>query len=284
MKNYPAYALLGAALCGAQVHAATSGFEDVSMPNEIAYEGPGGGRYWTGAEPPPFGTIESSFSSGSASFGNSLTDFGGGFYSWSGFSYSNTTDTTTPDFSNQYSAIAAGGAEGSANYGVAYVSAYGTAPRIEFDLPTVLGGAWFTNTTYTALAMRDGDAFSKQFGGASGTDPDWLLLTIYGLDASDAITGTLEFYLADFRFEDSADDYIVDSWTFVALDGLGEVTALEFAMSSSDVGAFGVNTPTYFAIDSITPVPVPPAFLLCAPAVVALLRASRRRALPAVSA
>jgi hypothetical protein len=41
-------------------------------------------------------------------------------------------------------------------------------------------------------------------------------------------------------------------------------------MSSSDVGAFGINTPTYFAIDDITPVatpvPLPAAPLILVPA------------------
>ncbi|MEQ8660645.1 MAG: DUF4465 domain-containing protein, partial [Gammaproteobacteria bacterium] len=66
-----------------------------------------------------------------------------------------------------------------------------------------------------------------------------------------------------------------------ALDGLGSVSALEFAMSSSDVGASGINTPTYFAIDDIvavaaTPVPLPAAPWLLVPACGALL--TRRRA------
>jgi hypothetical protein len=42
--------------------------------------------------------------------------------------------------------------------------------------------------TYAALSMRDGDGFAKQFGGASGDDPDYFLLTITGRDALDAIT------------------------------------------------------------------------------------------------
>ena len=37
---------------------------------------------------------------------------------------------------------------------------------------------------YAALAMLQGDAFSKKFGGPDGTDADWFLLTIEGFDAS----------------------------------------------------------------------------------------------------
>ena len=44
-----------------------------------------------------------------------------------------------------------------------------------------MSGAYFTNTTYTALSMLNGDGFAKQFGGASGTDADWYNITIEGL-------------------------------------------------------------------------------------------------------
>ena len=39
--------------------------------------------------------------------------------SWYGWSISNTTDTTTPGYENEYSAITGGGADGSATYAVA---------------------------------------------------------------------------------------------------------------------------------------------------------------------
>ena len=116
---------------------------------------------------------------------------------------------------------------------------------------TVVEGAWLTNTTYAALSMRDGDAFAKQFGGPSGADPDWFLVTITGYDGDESPRGTVDFYLADFRFEDSVEDYIVDQWTWVDLVGLGPVSAIDFALSSSDNGDFGMNTPAYFALDGL---------------------------------
>ena len=114
-----------------------------------------------------------------------------------------------------------------------------------------------TNTTYAALSMRDGDSFAKRFGGVTGDDPDYLFLTITGKDAGNGDTGTIDFYLADFRFADNADDYILDDWTFVDLSSLGAVSSLEFTMTTTDVGQFGANTPLYFAIDNIQPVPLP---------------------------
>jgi len=61
-------------------------------------------------------------------------------------------------------------------------------------------------------------------------------------------THYVEFYLADYRFDDSSKDYIVDSWTRVDLTPLGYVDSLEFVLSSSDVGPYGINTPLFFAI------------------------------------
>jgi len=62
----------------------------------------------------------------------------------------------------------------------------------------------------------------------------------------------VEFYLADFQFTDNAFDYILDGWTWVDLSSLGSaVKTLEFALSSSDTGMWGMNTPAYFALDNL---------------------------------
>jgi hypothetical protein len=65
----------------------------------------------------------------------------------------------------------------------------------------------------------------------------------------------VEFFLADYRFADNGLDYIVDSWEYVELASLGVVKSLEFGLSSSDAGALGMNTPGYFALDTVVPEP-----------------------------
>jgi len=114
-----------------------------------------------------------------------------------------------------------------------------------------VSGTYVTNTTYAYWSINDGDAFSKKFGGEDGNDPDWFKLTITGKDAGDKATGTVAFYLADYRFEDTSRDYIVDQWTWVDLSPLGEIAGLEFVLSSSDEGDWGMNTPAYFALDHL---------------------------------
>jgi len=209
------------------------------------------------------------FTLGGTTFNNDFTDFGGGCC-WNGWSISNHTDTTTPGIGNQYSSFAGGGVAGSSQYGVMFTD----TADITFATPETVSGAYFTNTTYTALSILNGDAFAKQFGGVSGTDADWFNITIEGLLGA-AVTGSRVFYLADYRFADSADDYVVDQWTWVDLSGLGVVDELRISFGSSDVGSFGINTPTYAAMDFLVSVPEPNTALLCALGLAILARKAR---------
>ncbi len=213
--------------------------------------------HWGGA-----GSGETGFSDGALSFSHTSSDF-----SWSGFAYSNMTDTATAGAGNQFSvysqgALAAGngGHADSENFVIASIpldwanGTYDPIPQF-MELSDVqaheIQEIYITNTTNAYLSMKDGDAFAKKFGGEDGSDPDWFLLTIKGYDANDNETGTVELYLADFRFADSGSDYIIDDWTRVDLSPLGEVASLSFSLSSSDSGDWGMNTPGYFALDSI---------------------------------
>ena len=64
-------------------------------------------------------------------------------------------------------------------------------------------------------------------------------------------TESVDFYLADYRFVNNADDFIVSNWTYANLTDLGVVDTLQFSLASSDVGDLGMNTPAYFAMDSL---------------------------------
>jgi len=171
---------------------------------------------------------------------------------WIGWAISADTDTQTPGFMNQYSSIAGKGAADSDSYAVSFAS-----PSSKIIIPglTAIDGLTINNNTYTYLSMLNGDAFAKKFGGETGDDPDFLLLTIKIYEEGDveAVDSVL-FYLADYRFEDNSQDYIVDEWTTVTLLSNGSFAqdSLEFILSSSDNGMFGMNTPAYFCVDNIT--------------------------------
>ncbi|MDR2092417.1 MAG: DUF4465 domain-containing protein [Azoarcus sp.] len=226
-----------------------------------------------------FPGADASIDVGSASFNH---DYEPLYDSWSGWVISNEADLVTPGYLNQFSAWATTGA-GQNNYALAYVpvDGWGDAPVVTFSSPVNLESALFANTTYAALAMSEGDpyGFSKPFGGASGDDPDYFLLSITGYDSLGAVTGTVDFYLADFRFEDNSLDYIVSDWTQVDLSSLGTVSRLGFSMDSTDFNQYGVNTPLYFALDKLTTSPVPwPAAPWLYGAGLALFGLVRRRA------
>jgi len=174
---------------------------------------------------------------------------------WSGgWAYSNTTDVTTAGYANESSAYAGSGAGGSAKYVVAYDASldFGTTS-------VVLGNVDFTNTTYAALSMLNGDTYGKVFGSPNnalgqpdGTNgEDWFRLLIIASDQAGVAIDTAVVYLADYRFADNSQDYILDTWQSVDLSSFGALRYLDFKLQSSDVGAFGMNTPAYFAMDNL---------------------------------
>ena len=192
------------------------------------------------------------FTSGGVYFENSYN------FSWDywsgGFIYSSSTDVTTAGYTNDFSAYTGIGGNNSQNYAINYG---GTG--IDFGSEKVVSSVQLTNTTYAALSMRDGDMFGKQFGDSTnaqgnqdGTNgEDWFRLLIIGKDAQSAVTDTVIFYLADYRFANNTQDYIVNTWQTVDLSPLGEVQFLEFELESSDHNAQGILTPAYFALDNI---------------------------------
>ena len=97
-------------------------------------------------------------------------------------------------------------------------------------------------------------AVAKQFGGVDGTDPDYFKLLVWGRKGRSS-TDTLDFYLADYRDDDSEKDFIIETWQWVDLSSLGKVDSLIFGLESSDMGDWGMNTPAYFCLDDLYVLP-----------------------------
>ncbi len=226
--------LLCAAFFASQIFAQTiSDFENLPLAPD---------SFWNGSD------LSGGFSSGLGDFANSYST---NFMSWSGFAYSNKTDDTTAGYLNQYSAITAGGYNGSATYAVG--NGYGDM-RVRLAgnaAGRAVKGFYVTNATYTYLSLKNGDSFAKKFGGVSGTDPDWFRLTVKGWSNGTVKPETIDVYLADFRFADNTKDYILKDWHWVDLQTLGNVDSIFFQLESTDTaGGFGMNTPAYFALDN----------------------------------
>jgi len=171
------------------------------------------------------------------------------FQSWVGWSISSVRDSITPGFTNQYAAIPASGFDESQNYAVSF-NFIENGINIS-DSNEGIKGLYVTNNTYTYLSMRDGDAFAKKFGGETGDEPDFFLLSIVGYQNGEQNTDTIDFYLADYRFEDNSQDYLIADWSYIDLSSFGNIDSLGFNLSSSDNGQFGMNTPAYFCVDQI---------------------------------
>lgn len=210
--------------------------------------------FWNGSDQ------SGGFSSNGVYFAN---NYNSDWNSWSGWSYSNMRDVTTPGFENQFSAITGGGIYAtdieSDIYAIAYVpidwmsGTYEPVPvPVEFAEEVIVNGFYVTNSTYAYLSMLNGDGFAKKFGGADGNDPDYFKLIIWGEDNDENLTDQIEFYLSDYRFADNSKDYIVNNWRWVDLQSLGAVKKLWFSLESSDVGDFGMNTPAYYCIDNMS--------------------------------
>ncbi|MBS1611796.1 MAG: DUF4465 domain-containing protein [Bacteroidetes bacterium] len=210
-------------------------FENLSLAPE---------SYWNGSD------LSGGFANGNGYFINSYDT---AYFSWSGFGYSNVTDDTTTGWSNQYGNITGTGYNGSANYVVA--NGYGDM-KIQLTGNaaggTYLKGTYINNSTYAYYSMRDGDQFAKKFGGVSGDDADWFMLTVTGWLNGQAKNDTVNFMLADYTFADNSQDYILNEWTWLDLQVLGNVDSLQFSLSSSDAGQWGMNTPAYFVLDNFT--------------------------------
>jgi hypothetical protein len=164
---------------------------------------------------------------------------------WYWFGYANRTETKYESLDDQWNNVVGGGYDGSANYGVAFAAEFNGPCYVTLlsDEPAVVPGFYITNSSYTYNSLTGGDAFAKKF-----TKGDWFKLTITGYDADDQVTGTKEYYLADLRDADKA--YIIKDWRYVDLSGLGAVAKIGFALSSTDNGDYGMNTPAYFCFDN----------------------------------
>ena len=98
---------------------------------------------------------------------------------------------------------------------------------------------YVTNTSYVCATVREGNNFAKKF-----EEGDWLRLNAHGVHADGSVSTT------SFLLVDGTD--VVEGWTLVNLSSLGTVTELYFTMESSDSGMWGMNTPSYYAMDCLT--------------------------------
>lgn len=231
--------------------------------------------------------------------GFSTQGFGFSGRSWGGFVASQSTQLsgwgyffvsgspTTAEISAYANPPTGGGAGGSQTFAVAS----GASSTINLPAGSSVQSVKATNTATAFYSLRDGDQFAKPFGkvfdenaGENGAwveadVPDWFKLTFTGYTGTSrtgTITGQVELYLADYRSSDRSLDYIIQDWTTVNLTALGEVGSIGLGFSSTDNGRWGMNTPSYVALDDLV-VTVPEPTTLALVATAAAVWLGRRR-------
>jgi hypothetical protein len=197
--------------------------------------------FWNGSD------LSGNFSTANMTFEN---QYSAQYSSWQGFSYAQKADVVTSGFDNLYSVFDED--NGTNKFAIYYQPYSGDAfasftPGMEYQLRSLK----VCNATYAALSMKNGDSFAKKFGGDSGNDKDWFKMTIIGYNAAGDSVHSVDFYLADYRFDDNSKDYIVNKWTTVDLTALGKVNKITFRFSSTDMGLYGMNTPAIACLDDL---------------------------------
>lgn len=140
----------------------------------------------------------------------------------------------------------AGGAAQGDNFAVWYNNFYGNA-YVLMKETSVVFGMYVSNNSYAYSSILNGDGYAKKF-----TTGDWFKLTVWGGTQGAGgivLKDSVEFYLADFREEGNWK--IAERWSWLNLRRLGEINVIAFSLSSSDSGAFGMNTPAYFCFDEL---------------------------------
>lgn len=248
-----------------------------------------------GRTPDGFGgeDIESTFSADGASFRNVFNDPGG---YWSGFAVSQrgldqwssgpsggflpleyTDDNDTVSLSGD-------GAFGSQTWAVAFGAGVDDSFSSVMEAPdgTFFESLHVNNTRTTDHVIRNGNDFTNAFG--SRNQDELFTVRFFDLSTGEA-SGFVEQIMASYdRGTDSLS--ILDNWTRVDLTQLDRATRIGIDFTSTDIGTFGINTPAYAAIDSITvtAVPEPSALVFLAASMAGLFITVRRRRAAANSA
>ena len=234
MKSLFAVLALSMNLLNAQI----VDFENFNLANDTFINGSAQSldSNWRGFEPVGINIL----------FTNKYDTAWGGFWS-KGFAISTKTDSVTAGFSNLYSCFTKSG-NNSKTFAVGQQRA---SIILKSKDEFVITSLDITNSSYAALSMKNGDSFAKKFGGASGNDSDWFMATFIGYRDGVKLNDSVNFYLADFRFADNSKDYILNKWETVDLTSLGLHDSIEIKLTSSDTGAFGMNTPAFYCIDNV---------------------------------
>ncbi len=188
------------------------------------------------------------FVSGNASFPCAWDTSYGGF--WSGGWACSAVNDTVNSYPNLYGCAAYDGYSHSNKYAVGTTSGSLVLRMTDTLLGKTVTGMYICNNTYAYNSIKHGDSFNPH--AYSGANKDWFKLTIKKYFHGNLSTDSSIIYLADFRYTDTTQNYILKNWQWVGLSSLGNVDSLMFTLSSTQNNSFGMLTPAFFCIDNLT--------------------------------
>ncbi len=166
-----------------------------------------------------------------------------GGVSWEGFTLSKKKTSTNDPFE----CLAKGGVAGEGTpFVLGYYSDYQSLTdgysscHIIFDNYYYPQHIFVCQASNTYEAITQGNAYANKF-----TEQDTLTLIISSINSELKDVDTIAYYLA-------VNGEFNTTWQQVDLSALGKVYGLSFRISTTDMGQFGMNTPTYFALDALT--------------------------------
>ena len=166
-----------------------------------------------------------------------------GGMSWEGF----TLSTVSQDTANVLGCIAKGGLNGEGTpYVIGYYSEWVSASQGYSSNIIDFNGKYYPEYVYICQNSNTNKAITQgEFNARAFTKEDTLALIIQALDSNMLPSATMTYYLA-------VDGKKNEGWTKVPLSSLGKTARLSFSMTSTDISAWGTNTPLYFALDALT--------------------------------
>lgn len=107
-------------------------------------------------------------------------------------------------------------------------------------------GMYVTNNCYPYYSFENGDGFARAFD----QEGDSFKLIAIGLDENyEETDNKVELELASYN---NGQLSVITDWQWMDLSALGEVHGINFIMSSTDAGQWGINTACYFCMDKLT--------------------------------
>jgi hypothetical protein len=187
------------------------------------------------------------FTSGNAYFPSQWDTSYGGY--WSGGWAASSVNDSTNAYPNLYGCAAYKGYNNSNKYAVGTTSGSLIMRMTDSLIGKTVTGLYICNSTYAYKSMKNGDAYEHAF---TAHNKDWFKLTVKKYFGGVLANDSGEVYLADFRYADTTQNYILKNWIWVGFSSLQNVDSLSFSLSSSQNGTYGMNTPAFFCIDNVT--------------------------------